>query len=128
MTLTKKFTTSQGTQSATTSPVRSLPGRFAAPGSRSAIRTDGLRRRAEGGLDRLREGLLNQTLAQVQSTALVRPILRAAQEAAALAWLEEFPLLVFPCLLQEKVDAAKHRAQRQLWVEAQTSDFLETTA
>ena len=89
---------------------------------------DGLRRRAEGGLDRLREGLLDQTLAQVQSTALVRPIRRAAQEAAALAWMEEFPLLVFPCLFQEKVDAAKHRAQRQLWVEAQTSDFFETTA
>ena len=79
---------------------------------------DRLRRRAEGGLDRLREGLLAQTLAQVQSTALVRPIRRAAQEAAALAWMEEFPLLVFPCLFQEKVDAAKHRAQRQLWVEA----------
>ena len=102
--------------------------RYSNPIPQPSIRRQDLRRKTDGGLERLREGMLAQTLAQVQSTALVRPIRRAAQEAAALAWMEEFPLLVFPCLFQEKVEAAKLRIQRQLWIEAQTSDFFETAA
>jgi len=103
-------------------------GQSSKPIPQPAIRRQELRHQTDSGLERLREGLLAQTLDQVQSTSLVRPLRRASQEAAALAWMEEFPLLVFPCLFQEKVEATRRRVQRQLWIEAQTSDFFETTA
>lgn len=85
------------------------------------------RRRDDRALLHLRHRLVDQTLGQVQSLRLVEPIRRAAQEAEALAWMEEFPLLVFPCLFQEKLEAARFRTQRQMWVEARTSGFRTTT-
>jgi hypothetical protein len=38
---------------------------------------------------------------------------RAANEAAALAWVTRYPLLVFPALFEEKVEAAFVQAERQ---------------
>jgi len=38
---------------------------------------------------------------------------RAANEAAALAWLTECPLLILPTLLDEKAEAARHQLQLQ---------------
>ncbi len=85
------------------------------------------RRMDDRALIHLRHRLVDQTLGQVQSLRLVEPIRRAAKEAEALAWMEEFPLLVFPCLFQEKLEAARFRTQRQMWVEARTSGFRTTT-
>lgn len=41
---------------------------------------------------------------------------RAANEAAALAWLEPHPLLVFPTLFAEFADRARSRARLQAQV------------
>src|SRR5438309_1943149 len=38
---------------------------------------------------------------------------RAANDAAALAWITAYPLLVFPALFAEKADVAVARAERQ---------------
>jgi len=38
---------------------------------------------------------------------------RAANEAAALAWVTTFPLLVFPVLFEEKTALAVRQAARQ---------------
>lgn len=85
------------------------------------------RRREDRALAHLRHRLVDETLSQVQSIRVVEPIRQAAREAEALAWVEDFPLLVFPCLFQEKMEAARFRTQRQMWVEARTSGFMATT-
>ena len=41
------------------------------------------------------------------------PLRRAANDAAALAWATVFPLLVFPVLFEEKIEAAVLRLRRQ---------------
>ena len=71
-------------------------------------------------------GADERTLAQ-QLRAFDDGALISTREAEALAWMEEFPLLVFPCLFQEKLEAARFRTQRQMWVEARTSGFRTTT-
>ncbi len=57
----------------------------------------------ESQLERLKLRLLRPVLATVSNTALVRELYRAANEAAALAWLTVCPALVLPLLLEEKV-------------------------
>lgn len=78
----------------------------------------------ENDLERLKNRLLQNTLAGVSSPLLAAPIRRAANEAAALAWLEAHPLLVFPALFEEKVKNARRRAHRQQLVKARSSELL----
>src|SRR5436189_4840116 len=47
---------------------------------------------------------------------------RAANEAAALAWVTPYPLLVFPGLFEEKADMALLRARRQRHVLARSRE------
>ena len=55
-----------------------------------------------------------QEVAEENDGALPTPALRrAANEAAALAWLTPYPLLLLPGLFEEKVAAAKARSIRQ---------------
>jgi hypothetical protein len=68
---------------------------------------------AETGLEQLKQRLLMPILAATEDFRLAEEIRWAALEAAALAWITPFPFLVFPCLLEEKVKAAKVRWQRQ---------------
>jgi len=49
---------------------------------------------------------------------------RAAGEAAALAWVTQYPLLVFPLLFAEKAGAALVQAQRQDWVRQRSREWL----
>ena len=53
-------------------------------------------------LEQLKARLLRQILAGDVTADLNVRLRRAANEAAALAWLEPYPLLVFPTLLEEK--------------------------
>lgn len=80
--------------------------RFAAP----AVPYRGAR---ESDLERLKQRLLRQLLRQNDQSELIRPLHRAANEAASLAWLTPYPLLVFPVLLEEKVQAAQTQSRRQ---------------
>jgi hypothetical protein len=73
-------------------------------------------------LERLKQRLLQELLEE----ASARPDLnvayrRAADEAAAVAWLTPFPLLFLPLLLKEKAGEARERADRQRAVLMQTA-------
>jgi hypothetical protein len=49
---------------------------------------------------------------------------RAANEAAALAWVTRYPLLVFPALFEEKAEAALLQAGRQEQVRQRSRELL----
>jgi hypothetical protein len=63
--------------------------------------------------ERLKNQLLIRQLAEVPTPELIPPLRRAADEAAALAWVTQFPLLVFPVLFEEKTAGAVRQAERQ---------------
>ncbi len=48
-----------------------------------------------------------------RSAGIERPLRRAANEAAALAWVTFYPLLVFPVLFEEKTRTAISQHQMQ---------------
>ncbi len=82
---------------------------------------------AESELERLKYSLLRHELAQA-APVLVVSLRRAANEAAALAWLESHPLLVFPTLFNELVLAARRRAYKQEFVRARSAEFFREAA
>lgn len=84
--------------------------------------------RSDTDLELLKNRLLQQALSGSVTTALVKPLRRAANEAAAIAWLEPLPLLVFPTLFEEKARIARKQAQRQERVQAQSSEWLQEVA
>src|SRR5262252_3566771 len=63
--------------------------------------------------ERLKDDLLLERLEDVFEPELNSHVRRAANEAAALAWVTRFPLLLFPVLFEEKADSALARAERQ---------------
>lgn len=63
--------------------------------------------------ERLKNQMLAEQLQQAAPAGLNAPLRRAANEAAALAWVTQFPLLVFPVLFAEKTAAALRQAERQ---------------
>ncbi|MHB8523502.1 MAG: hypothetical protein ACYDH9_22465 [Limisphaerales bacterium] len=64
-------------------------------------------------LERLKERLLQELLGPADPAWVYAPLRRAANDAAAIAWMTPCPLLVLPSLLEEKVQAARRQAQRQ---------------
>ena len=68
--------------------------------------------------ERLKDWLLAQQLAYATAPGLSPQLRHAANEAAALAWVTAYPLLVFPVLFEEKIDAAVRHAGRQARVYA----------
>jgi len=85
-------------------------------------------RTGENDLERLKNRMLQNALAGVESPFVAAPIRRAANEAAALAWLEAHPLLVFPALFEEKVRSARRRAHLQQLIRARSEDFAPSAA
>jgi hypothetical protein len=76
-------------------------------------------------LDQLKERLLGPLLNASTDPARGVPLRRAANEAAGLAWLTPFPLLVFPVLFEEKVYAAQRQEARQRQIRRRTEGLLE---
>src|SRR4051812_19934320 len=65
-------------------------------------------------LEQLKQRLLTQRLATAIDESDLRPAyLRAAHDAASLAWLTPYPLLFLPQLFEEKAEEAKRRTERQ---------------
>lgn len=82
----------------------------------------------EAELERLKNRLLRTALASTSTPSLVPSLRRAANEAAALAWLEPHPLLVFPCLFQQLAAAAQRQAHKQMFVRARSEALLAEAA
>jgi len=72
----------------------------------------------ESEFERLKNRLLTETLLATARPELNASIRRAANEAAALAWVTFYPLLVFPALFEEKLQHALRHAERQARVYA----------
>lgn len=75
-------------------------------------------------LERLKRRMLRERLEEATTTELLVALRRAANEAAALAWLEPFPLLAFPELFNEKQVGEKARIERQQLVRARSAEFF----
>ena len=67
----------------------------------------------EDELERLKNRLLVDRLGSALGAEENSQVRRAANEAAGLAWLTKYPLLVFPALFEEKADFALARVEQQ---------------
>ncbi len=74
--------------------------------------------------DQLQRRLLTERLGKLWEPGLNSSVRRAANEAAALAWLSSYPLLVFPVLFEEKAEAALSQAARQTQVRRRSRELL----
>lgn len=79
---------------------------------------------AENRFEELKAGLLAERLAAAWEPELNSGVRRAANEAAALAWLTQYPLLVFPVLFEEKAKAASLVAARQQDIRQRSRELL----
>ena len=75
-------------------------------------------------LERLKSRLLAAQLATAAEPELNAPLRHAANEAAALAWVTLYPLLVFPVLFEEKTRAAIRHARRQACILTNHRDLI----
>jgi hypothetical protein len=82
------------------------------------------RARQEAELERLKSRLLSEQLEARRDSQLSTELKRAADEAAALAWVTRYPLLVFPALFEEQAEAALLRAERQEQVRQRSRELL----
>jgi len=81
-------------------------------------------RGGESALEALKNELLDERLATASEPGFVRYLRGAATEAAALAWVTPYPLLVFPVLFEEKSDAALARFERQAQIRQNSRELL----
>ena len=75
-------------------------------------------------LERLKKRLLAAQLAYATEPELNAPLRHAANEAAALAWVTLYPLLVFPVLFEEKTRAAVRQAEHQARIFAGSRELI----
>lgn len=78
----------------------------------------------ESELERLKDELLLARLTEAPGADLNSQLRRAANEAAALAWITPYPLLLFPLLFDEKADIAVRQAERQEEVRQRSRELL----
>jgi len=75
-------------------------------------------------LERLKNRLLLGTLTELEAPEATAYVRRAANEAAALAWVTPYPLLAFPVLFEEKVETALLYAERQNSVRVRSAELV----
>jgi hypothetical protein len=78
----------------------------------------------ENEFERLKRQLLTLQLAELDKPELNTPLRRAANEAAALAWVTLYPLLVFPALFEEKAALAVRQTERQARIYEASRELL----
>ncbi|MDR3378231.1 MAG: hypothetical protein P4M10_06055 [Verrucomicrobiae bacterium] len=74
--------------------------------------------------ERLKNRLVTEALLATARAELNPAIRRAANEAAALAWVTYYPLLVFPTLFEEKTRNAVRQAARQAHIYANSPELV----
>lgn len=82
------------------------------------------RARQDAELERLKKQLLEERRDEAWDSRLRGALRRAANDAAALAWVTPYPLLVYPVLFDEKAEAALRQAQRQNQMRARSRELL----
>lgn len=103
-----------------------LPARFG-PETRFELRPTPpapFRATEETEFERLKNELLARQLIGAPAPGLSPALRRAANEAAALAWVTQFPLLVFPVLFAEKTAAAVRQAKRQARIYVHSRELI----
>jgi hypothetical protein len=75
--------------------------------------------------DRLKTRLLSELLEQRPDPSLNTPLRQAVNEAAGVAWMTQFPLLVFPTLATELACKAARREQKQRQVRWSSPRYVE---
>ncbi|MGO8926526.1 MAG: hypothetical protein ACLQU3_06540 [Limisphaerales bacterium] len=83
-----------------------------------------LRARQETDFERLKARLLSERLQALGDPQVGGQLRRAANEAAALAWVTQYPVLFFPVLFEEKAETALLRAKRQEQVRQRSRGLL----
>jgi hypothetical protein len=78
----------------------------------------------ENQFEQLKEALLTDRLKHLWRPDLSAHVRRAANEAAALAWVTPYPLLVFPVLFDEKAAGALVTAGRQQEIRRRTRELF----
>lgn len=78
----------------------------------------------ESKFGRLKDRLLDERVEAESNPELIKYLRRAANEAAALAWVTAYPLLVFPGLFDEKAAAVRLQAWRQRHVIERSREML----
>jgi hypothetical protein len=98
-----------------------------APEIRFAVKTATtapFRATLENDFEQLKSRLLANQLDAIERPELNAVVRRAANEAAALAWVTFHPLLVFPALFEEKTANALRQAERQARILASSRELL----
>jgi hypothetical protein len=98
------------------------------PDTRFEIRTappNPFRADQENQFERLKSHLLADVLRVTYGAKSVSQVRRAANEAAALAWVTRYPLLVYPVLFQEKAEEALLLVDRQERVRERTRELSD---
>jgi hypothetical protein len=80
---------------------------------------------AETELERLKTRLLYGALQASGDPESYASLRRAANDAAALAWATNYPLLLFPGLFEEKAMAAAGQTARQARIRQRSRSLLE---
>jgi len=75
-------------------------------------------------LEKLKERLLATRLWELTEAGQTVHVRRAANEAAALAWVTPYPTLVFPVLFDEKAKTALLQAEKQEQVRERSALLL----
>src|SRR5690349_15236735 len=78
----------------------------------------------ENYFEQLKTALVRKHLEGLWNADLSVHVRRAANEAAALAWVTPYPLLVFPALFEEKSEAALARFARQAQIRQHSQELL----
>jgi hypothetical protein len=78
--------------------------------------------------ERFKERLLRAALDSTAEIGLYAPLRRAANEAAAVAWLTPFPQFFLPALFEEKAAAARRQLRRQKSIRARSREIYTATA
>jgi hypothetical protein len=89
------------------------------PGPAAALRAE-----QQARLAGLKDQLLGELLDGVYDIVTEDHFRHAANEAAALAWISPYPLLVFPTLFEEKASEAEFRLERQAEVRQKSRELL----
>ena len=83
-----------------------------------------LRARQDAELEQLKNELLEERRGEAWDSRRRNALRLAANDAAALAWVTPYPLLVFPVLFEEKAEAALNQSLRQNQVRSRSWELL----